>query len=285
MGITLLTTFLIFSYLLVPLHAHIFSSDESASFISLADQIKSTLVAISQNNSSSIEAIKEQGKYARTLLNDSIVKEINEKNQRLGTELPRSLDSLQDISQESQVNSNITKILDLLSETISARVERDQLENSTIQALVVAEDVDKIFKDYSTAFNKSATEMDMNMSTNMSMNMSTNTSMTPNSENAMNIPVDMQAYDRAVAFVDVTIDRFNAELKGKSENVTSAQDALIGLEQLRKAMQSKEPPSALLGTIHGQIHPNLQTAYGLELAKTTSDKNSTSHSTQHSTKT
>jgi hypothetical protein len=276
-GTTLLTTLLIFSHSLVPIHAHIFSSNESASFISLTDQIKSALVSISQNNSSNIDSIKEQGKYVRSLLNDSIMEEINEKNQRLAAELPRALDSLQDISQESEVNSNITKVLDLLSETISARVERDQLENTTIHALVVAENVDKIFKDYSTAFNESATAMDTNMSMNMSM--------TPDSESPMNIPVDIQAYNRAVAFIDVTIDRFKTELEGRSENVSSAQNALSGLEQLRKAMQNKELPSALLATIHGQIHPNLQTAYGLELANTMSGQNNSSHSTQHSTKT
>ena len=254
-----LTTLLIFSHSLVPIQAHIFSSNESASFISLVDQIKSALVAISRNNSTNIDTIKEQVGYARALLNDSMVEEIQEKNQRLATELPRALDSLQNISEE-EVNSNITRLLDLLSETINARVETDQLENTTIQALAVAGDVDMIFSEYSAAYKESVTGMDMNMNMNMSM--------TPNNESGTEVPKDMQAYNRALAFADITIDRFNTELKGKSENISSAQEALSGLEQLRNAMHSKEPPSNLLGIVHGQIHPNLQTAYGLELANT-----------------
>lgn len=264
-----LITLLIFSYSLVPIQAHIFTSSESASFISLVDQIKSALVAISGNNSSNIDAIKEQTGYAKALLNDSMVKEIREKNQRLATELPLALDSLQNMSEE-ELNSNITNLLDLLSETIIARVEKDQSENTTIQALAVAGDVDKIFSEYSSAYDKRVTGMDINMSMNMSM--------TPDNESSMEVPKDIQAYDRALAFGDITIDRFNAELKGKSENISSAQGALSGLEQLRNAMHNKEPPSNLLGIVHGQIHPNLQTAYGLELAKTISVQSNANHS-------
>jgi len=276
---TLLTTLFIFSYSLAPINAHIFSGDESATFISLTDQIKSALMAISQNNSSDMDAPKEQGRYARILLNDSILKEINEKNERLATELPRALDLLQNISQKLDLNSNITRALDLLSETISTRVEEAQLENTTIQALAVAGDVDKVFKEYSAAFNQSEPKMDMNMS-NMAMNMN----MTRDNETSVEIPALMEAYDRAIVLVNVTIDRFEAELKGKSENVSSEENALRGLEHLREAMQNKERPTDLLGIVHGEIHPNLQIAYGLELAKAMSGQNNTSHSTQHQTK-
>jgi hypothetical protein len=69
-----------------------------------------------------------------------------------------------------------------------------------------------------------------------------------------------------LALADITIDRFNTELKGKSENISSAQGALSGLEELRNSMHNKEPPSNLLAIVHGQIHPNLQSAYGLRLA-------------------
>jgi hypothetical protein len=277
---SLLTTLLIFSYSLAPINAHVFSGDESSSFISLADQIKSALMAIGQNNSSDMDAPKEHGRYARMLLNDSILKEINEKNERLATELPRALDLLQNISEKSDLNNNITRVLDLLSETIDSRVEKAQLENTTIQALAVAGDVDKVFKEYSAAFNQTAPEMAMNMS-NMAMNMS----MTRDNETNIEIPTIMEAYDRATVLVNVTIDRFEAELKGKSENVSSEENALSGLEHLREVIQNKERPTDLLGIVHGEIHPNLQIAFGLELAKAMSGQNNSSHSTQHQTKT
>jgi hypothetical protein len=274
--ITCLTTLLIFSYSWIPTHSHIFTSNESASFISLIDQIKSALVAISGNNLSNIESIKEQARYARALLNDSMVEEIQEKNQRLATELPRAFDSLHNTS-EVDLNSNTSRLLDLLSETINARVEKDQLENTSIQALAVADNVDKMFSEYSSAYIKSVTGIDMNMSMNVSM--------TVDNKSRSEIPNDIQAYDRALAFADITIDRFNSELKGRSGNITLAQDALSGLEQLRNSMHNKEPASNLLGIIHGQILPKLQTSYGLELAKSVSGQNSSSHSAQNHMKT
>ncbi|MGV8107128.1 MAG: hypothetical protein ACP5OH_05100 [Nitrososphaerota archaeon] len=60
-----------------------------------------------------------------------------EKNERLATKLPRVLDSLRNMSEE-ELNSNVTTPLDLLSDTINTRVEKQQLENTTIQALAVA---------------------------------------------------------------------------------------------------------------------------------------------------
>lgn len=278
-SITLLTTLLTISYSFVPVNAHTFSGDESASFISLTDQIKSALLVITQSNSSDIDGMKEQGKYAKIVLNDSMVKEINEKNKRLATELQRALDSLQDISEDTKVNSNITKILDLISDTIISRVERDQLENITIHALAVAEDVDKVFKEYSTAFNQNATSMNMNVS-----HMDMNKNMTPDNVTLSEVPLDMGVYDRAVSFADIIIDRFDTELRGKSGNVSSEEDALSGLEHLRKAMESKELPADLLGIIHGEIHPNLQIAYGLKLANTMSDQNNATQTTQHQMK-
>ncbi len=196
-------------------------------------------------------------------------------NQRLATELPRALDSLQNISAETKISSNITKVLDLLSETISARVEKDQLQNTTIHALAVAGDVDNIVKEYNEAFNQSLISMKMNMSY-AGMNMSTN----PDNKTSNEIPTDISAYNRAVALIDVAINRFNAELIGRSENVSAEEYAISGLEHLRKAMQNKALPNALLGIVHSEIHPNLQLAYGLELAKTKSGQSNTTHSTE-----
>lgn len=212
---------------------------------------------------SNTEEIKEQAKFARTLLNDSIIKEINEKNQRLATGLPQALDSLKNMS-ISEASGNVHTILDLLAETIDARVERDQLDNMTIQGLAVAEDVDKIFKEYSSAFNQNATAMDMNTS-HVSMNMSRDLG----NDTTIEIPMDIGAYNRVVALIDITIGRFNVELKGKSTNVSSEEDALNGLEQLRYAMHSNERPTELLGIVHGEIHPSLKRAFGLQLSMST----------------
>lgn len=255
--ITFIAILLVFLLPFPLIHAHIFSSNESASFISLIDEIKSTLNVISKNNSSNAETIIEQIGYSRALLNDTMVEEIQEKNQRLAEELPRAFESIHNLTGD-ELNSNISRLQDLLSETIDARVEDEQLKNTTIQALAVAENVDKVFAQYISAYNNSVTQFDMNMT------MKKNT--TPNKEINGEVPNDIQAYYRALELVEIAIDRFNSELKNNSENVSAAQEALGGLEKLRNAINNREPPSNLMGLVHGQIHPNLQKAFELQLA-------------------
>lgn len=262
------TLLFITSYTMVSVYAHIFTTNESASFISLVDQIDSTLIAMSLDNSTNNNgAVIEQAKYARMLLNESVVHELEERNERISSNLVSALDSVQNASRQ-QLNTNVDMISDILSEAISARIESDHLVNVTIQAIVVAENVDKIFDEYNTAFedNANSANKNTNMTTNKSStNITSNKSI--NNENA---------YRRAAALTDITIKRFNSELKDKSISPSSMQEALNGLTQMKTSIENKVPSSDLLGIIHGQIHPNLQKAFGLQLANST---NSTSNST------
>ena len=82
----------------------------------------------------------------------------------------------------------------------------------------------------------------------------------------------MAAYQRASALINIATDRFNAELKEKS-NATSAIDEVVkGLEQLKISVQSKSPTSSVMSIVHGGIHPNLQTVFNLQLAQSTNAK-------------
>jgi CO dehydrogenase/acetyl-CoA synthase beta subunit len=253
---------LISLYSFISVIAHVFTPNESASFISLVDQIKSALTSINEYDSSNKTAIGEQAKYARMLLTQSVLKELNERNQRIGTELPRLLDSLQNIPPED-LNGNISMLNDLLAEALTVRVEKDQMTNATVQALAFAEDVDKILDEYNAAFNKSTIPMNMNMNMNMSEDNMTSMANVTKREVIKNT----NAYQRAVALTDIAIDRFNTELKGKS-NVTLTMDEVAkGLDELKNFIQNKEHPTKVMGIVHGGIQPNLQTAFNLELAQ------------------
>ncbi|MDQ5868516.1 MAG: hypothetical protein M3530_02165, partial [Thermoproteota archaeon] len=139
---TLLVMLLVASYPHSSLLAHTFSPIESASFLSLVDQIKSALLPIKQDISSNVTLAREQAQYARLLLTDSVLKELKERNQRIATELLRMLDSLQNISLHN-VNDNLSNINDLLAEAVTVRIQKDQLNNVTVQALAFANDTNK----------------------------------------------------------------------------------------------------------------------------------------------
>jgi hypothetical protein len=70
----------------ISLLAHTFSPVESASFLSLVDQIKSALLPIKEDISSNVTLAREQAQYAKLLLNESVLKEIKERNPAMTNE-------------------------------------------------------------------------------------------------------------------------------------------------------------------------------------------------------
>jgi hypothetical protein len=252
----LLIILMISSSNLFSVRAHTFSPNESASFLSLVDQIKSALVPIKEDVSSNITITKEQAQYARSLLTENVTKELKERNQRISTELTSMLGSFQNISSKD-VNGNLSNLNNILAEAITVRVEKDQLHNVTVQATAFAIDINKILDDYTAAVRG------RNVSEHSTMNLSNMSSI------SMNKNINMSAYQRASALVDIASDRFNTELKGKSNATSTMEQVIKGLEQLKLAIKDIVSIDNVMGIVHGQIHPNLQTAFGLQLAEHT----------------
>jgi hypothetical protein len=257
--------------------AHIFSPNESASFLSIVDQIKSTLLPIKEDVSSNDTVAKMQAQYARTLLTDNMTKELRERNQRVATVLVQMLDSLQNVSKQN-VNAKLSNINNILAEAITVRIDKDKLKNATVQALALANDVNQILNEYTTSMNESNASINMNM--NMNMNMSSRSSMNmdhqngsmkmdmTNNTNASNKEkvMNLASYQRANTLTDIAIERFNTELKGKSNAASAMEQVIKGLNQLKMSIQKNASTTTVMGIVHGQIHPNLQTAFSLQLA-------------------
>ena len=256
----------------ISVRAHTFSPNESASFLSLVDQIKSALSPIESDVSTNLTLAKEQGQYARMLVTNDTTKELKERNERLSTKLLRMLDSVKNITTQN-VDTNLANLDDVLAEAVTVRIDQDHLENATIQALAFANDINKILDEYTTAFMKdgAANVSDMNMS---SMNMNQNHSMDnmkSNSSSEQDIK-NLAAYQRASTLISIATDRFNAELKEKSNATSTIDEVVKGLEQLKISVHSKSPTSSVMSIVHGEIYPNLQTAFNLHLAQNTNAK-------------
>ena len=137
----------------ISVRAHTFSPNESASFLSLVDQIKSALSTIKSDVSTNLTLAKEQGQYARMLVTNDTTKELKERNERISTDLLQMLDSLQNITSQN-VDANLTTLDDVLAEAVTVRIDKDHLNNATIQALAFANDINKILDEYTAAFMK-----------------------------------------------------------------------------------------------------------------------------------
>jgi hypothetical protein len=170
-------------------YGHTFSPNESASFLSFVDQIQveSELVQTNLANDSTSLA-QEHAKKARSLLTSNITTEIAEENQRVASELTRAINDLQDISLSPQQVGSIDQLVgdigSILGEAESTRIEQEDLENTTIQALAFADLVNSVLENYGNAY---AVDFDMTNMSNMVVNGQSNNNMSTMTMSNMSI--------------------------------------------------------------------------------------------------
>lgn len=119
-----------------PVSAHTFSSEESAIFLAQTEQI-SVEIRLARDNLNNQTLAESHSRYAEELLSDELVKEISERNERIGNDLHAALaDLTQSLGSDSedQISQQVNEIEALLGEAESVRVPREQAANATIQA-------------------------------------------------------------------------------------------------------------------------------------------------------
>ena len=188
-------------FIIQNVYAHIFTTDDTASFLSFVDQlqVESELVQTNLVNNNLSLAQKHANKAA-SLLSPSIIVEIAEKNQKVADDLTTAVDDLQKITsssdkQRQMVNQLVSQINTTLGEAVTIRIEQEQEDssnflekgieflrgifgggsekadnridrNTTIQPLAFADLVDSLLINYGNAY---AVNFDMTNMSNMAM--------------------------------------------------------------------------------------------------------------------
>jgi hypothetical protein len=184
------------------IYAHIFSTDEIASFVAITDQvqIESELVQTNLANNN-ISLAQNHANKAAALLTPDIISEIAEANEEIADKLLTAVGDLQRISsssdeQQQMVNQLVSDINSTLSEAVVVRTQQRQQDdssnflesgieflrgifgggsqessdkidiNSTTQPLAFADLVDSILINYGNAY---AVDFDMTNMTNMAI--------------------------------------------------------------------------------------------------------------------
>jgi hypothetical protein len=281
-------------------YAHTFSGDESASFLATVEVIKVHLTLAKNDFATDPDLSAEHVEHASEHLTNDTIKEITERNNRLGTELPASFKELQETLEAgnataADVNEQIANINSLIDETVSVRIEKTQLTNSTVQGTVLAELVDEVLESYSGAYemeeeeygsmNDNETDKDEE-----SMDQSSN-STSPTDEELENLTtfeldekypdyidqvqggnetstiVNMMEYESAKTLAARAQELFDTKLKALVDaNATEAVTALdSGLKKLKQAIDDKAPLDDVDMIVHTDIHPNIQKAFNLEV--------------------
>lgn len=258
--------------------AHNFSPDESAHFLTLVDKIKveSSLVANSSGNNNQSSAIKH-AEYALNNYDTHTNDEISERNERVANELNSTLhqllDQVQSSNDKSQISQSVETINAILEEATSLRIDQEQMNNSTIQALVFANIVNSALQSYGTAFNIG---IDLtNMSNMHTKSMENNTlHKEGNNHEFQNVShktiiENFSSYESAISFSDYTLKKFKNEIKTSvTENNTTTQNYLKKLEdgllELNTVIKNKDSPMKAMEIVHTKIHPNLQILFNLK---------------------
>jgi hypothetical protein len=258
-------------------YGHDFIPDESASFLSFANQLKTESELVQSNlANSNVDLAKEHAIRAIELLNstDPINNvlwkdEIAERNQRVANDLVRAVSNLESITissslseqQQQFILNNITQLTDeidaITEDAITSRIDSDQRGNATIQATTLGDIINNILRYYGNAY---AVGFDMaNMSEMASM-------MGDNSSNKNYTLVDTADYQSAQVLATKAIEIFNSELRSSNGNVTSPIAKLEdGLMQLNNSIKNKASPMDVTIIGHTQVHPNLQAAFNLQM--------------------
>ena len=146
------------SYTVQSSFAHNFSPDESAHFLTIVDKInvESNLSAYSIGNNDQSSA-QIHANNALLAYDHHTKEELAERNERVATELDDTLNQIleevKSVADKAQLDSTVETIDAILKEAITTRIDEEQLNNSTIQALVFANIVDTALHNYGDAFN------------------------------------------------------------------------------------------------------------------------------------
>jgi hypothetical protein len=117
--------------------AHIFTTDETASFVALADQlqVESELVQTNLVNNN-LSFAQQHANMAASLLTPTVLIEIAEENQRTSDDLKTAINNLQMITSSSEnqrqlANQLVNDINATLSEAVTMRIEQGQGRTSS----------------------------------------------------------------------------------------------------------------------------------------------------------
>ncbi len=148
-------------------YAHTFSTNESAEFFSITNQIRAearlVTMNLENNNTTLTQAHVEK---ASSLLDNNTLGEIRERNNRIADSLETGLKHLQGnvtslLASSSQgqipqdriqnVSQTVMSLNDTLAEAVNVRVEGEQQKNATTWALALADLVNVVLSDYGNA--------------------------------------------------------------------------------------------------------------------------------------
>jgi hypothetical protein len=258
--------------------AHTFSGDESASFLALLEMIKTEAHLAEQNLGTNVTLAHDHADATTEHLDANQTKEISERNKRVSDELNSSLEALKNAFNStnppsaSDVKDKVNNVDAILGEVLSVRIDKNQLNNVTVKALVVNDLVGETLEHYGEAVGHEESKSSESNSTSSASNstMSSSTSEGANSTtaeggNSSSVKIVSEAaYQTAQALSARVVDLYK-DVQSAAVNSTAAEKVQPGLETLKSDIDKKVPFDELDHLIDRTISPNLNSGFNLKL--------------------
>jgi hypothetical protein len=234
---------------------HTFSGGESATLLTKIEMMKIESQLAQKDLASNATNAKEHAELITEHVTANDTKEINERNPRLATELNNTLSDFvktfeSQSPSESAVKDKASTLGDVLSEVVSARIDKQQLDNVTVKAQVVNDLVGETLEHY-------------NSSLGMGENKTSASNATENGKNGSTKIVNNADYESAQAAVSRAIDLYNEIKPSGNANSTELVNAL---NSLKDKINSKSPFDQADKIVDDKITPILNDMFKLKLA-------------------
>jgi hypothetical protein len=247
-------------------YAHTFGGNESAAFLAKVQGLKVEAHLIQSDLSNQTLVAWHSDKIGE-FWNTNDTKEMTERNQRLGTDIPALISNITTAANSTnpdaiKVGQLITSLDNDLAEATSVRIEKTELENSTVNALAVVAILDETMEDYGIATGaEEENSSNVTGSNTTSQDNMSNMSEGAGSNETATI-VNFAAYQTAQGLAAAAQDMYN-NLKSKAMPNSSSEIAALdaAFANLRKAIDDKMSNDAIQAIVEGSIHPNLS-AFG-----------------------
>jgi hypothetical protein len=247
-------------------YAHIFSGDESAAFLALVRQIEAEIGLVNSNLPLNITLAQKHAEHATEHLDANTTKELAERNERISNDLTRELSDLQASTNAKPtpatqvINDKIANINATLQDAIAVRIERDQLSNSTVNALAINDILSEVLEHYGAAYGIEETEGEEEGN---EAGTTGNTTGTATGQNTTAI-INLAEYQSAQSYANQSKQMLNEIKTLAPSNATSAiSNVENGINEMITAINNKSPSPAVDEIVDSKVIPILKAAFNL----------------------
>lgn len=247
-----------------PAYAHNFGGDESAKWLAKVSEIKTESSMISKHVGQK-DVLDYYAGALNEYWNTNDTKEMGERNTLLQKEIPGTINQTISDAQaanQSAVNDDISNLAGYLDESVSVRVDKSKLDNSTVQALTVAFVLKEALEKYGNATNSTVDLNDMSqMNSGGNMSMSSG-SMSENMSMSSKI-VNQNAYENSIGLA-TTAQQMFSDITSKNPNVSGNSKISSGFVKLVQDLGNKVDVNTIMNDVHVGIHPALIASYNIQ---------------------